>query len=336
MHLLKELGILYDALMYISGHFFPESMKPAPDLPDISVEIPPIIMPFFYRNPKSDETPVLAWLAEHSNVTSVEDFSYLLDEDEETESLRNLVFSALFPGEAPAESICSVRTAEKLDLMGYAPDFKYRAHICLTYFSHAVRELCRTLTSLEKPISNLHEAYKGETDALFSAISSGKYNRLYESTRKVSMDSFGKITVSFSILRPCLSSMYSEGDNLRLLLGIDHIPALIEELDEDKVDLNAFLDHIGSQPRRVILSTLAENGEMTVSDVSRQTGIPLSTVLRHMEALSDDYLIKVSSKKGLQIFYSINRNFLEKASRKTYDYLKSLFSGGDIIEGNKK
>ncbi len=335
MYLLIKFGILYDAVIYAGWHFFPETKESAV-IPDTNVEIPPIIMPFFYRNPKSDETPILAWLAEHPAVTSAEDFSHLLDEDEETESLRNLVFSALFHGEAPAEPTCSVRTAEKLDQMGYAPDFKYRAHICLTYFSHAVRELCRTLTCLEKPISKLHETYKGETDALFSEISSGKYNGLYESTRKVSMDSFGKITLSFSILRPCLSFMDSEGETLRLLLGIYHIPALIEELDEDKIDLAAFLESIGSSPRRLILKTLAENGEMTVSDVSRQTGIPLSTVLRHMEELRDDYLIQVSLKRGLQIFYSVNRKYLEKASQKTYDYLKSLYSGGDIIEGNEK
>ncbi len=336
MYLLDSFGFLYDSLLYLSAHFSPESGF-ASSIPRIDVDIPPILMPFFFAAPSlKGESPALAFLADQKNLMSTADFSRILEEDEGENELRRLVLRSLFSDDIPTESDCSVKTAERLDRMGYTTDFKYRAHMCLTYFSHAVRELCRTLTVVEKQVELLHKVCKNETDGIFSELSSGKYDKIYYDTRKIRLDSFGKVTVSFSILRPSLFfADEAGGGEMRLLLGLNHIPALIEELDEDKVDLGAFLEHLGSHHRRLILTTLSSSGEMTVSDVSRQTGIPLSTTLRHMEALSDGYLIQVSSKKGLQIFYSINQNYIEKAARKTNDYLTSLLTGDDFIERNK-
>ena len=68
----------------------------------------------------------------------------------------------------------------------------------------------------------------------------------------------------------------------------------------------------------------AENGEMTASDLSRTTGIPVTTVLRHIEALTEDYLLSVSRRKGLQIFYMLNREYIDKARRKMDRYLTKL------------
>lgn len=75
-------------------------------------------------------------------------------------------------------SDCSVKTAIRLDKTNYSPDFKYQALLCLTYFRHAVTELCCTLTELEKCMIKLYRKYETETTAVFSEMRSGKYNKL--------------------------------------------------------------------------------------------------------------------------------------------------------------
>ena len=63
---------------------------------------------------------------------------------------------------------------------------------------------------------------------------------------------------------------------------------------------------------------------MTASDLSRSTGIPVTTVLRHIDALTEDYLLSVSRRKGLQIFYTLNREYIGKARRKADRYFMKL------------
>ena len=169
----------------------------------------------------------------------------------------------------------------------------------------------------------LYRKYETETTAVFSEMRSGKYNKLYAAAG-LDLGSYNEITVSFSILQPEPFLTAADGNSLFLLVGKNHTDELIRAFDEDSIDLDSFLEDIGNELRRMILEILSEKGEMTASDISRSTGIPVTTVLRHIETLCDDYLLSVSHRKGLQIFYTLNREYLDKARRKAERYLKKL------------
>ena len=54
----------------------------------------------------------------------------------------------------------------------------------------------------------------------------------------------------------------------------------------------------------------------------------MTTVLRHMETLSNDLLIMETRRSGLKIYYGLNRRFLERAAKKTSSYLSAF--GKDV------
>lgn len=339
MQFTSSIGVLYDTIRYCVLRFQqdpPDSIASVNEMFTDAKPVPKILMPFFYEH-NNMSAPILTYCREKMFLSdSTTKLTEALQEDEELDMLRKHVLNVLFyPDNSSSDaslSECSMKTAQRLDKTSLSAEMKYQALLCLTYPRHAAAELCRTLTELEGTAVKLHQKYEGETDALFSAIRAGRYNRLYKHTADLNLDTYNEITVSFSILHPDLLLPCSTQKKLILLVGKDHVDSLIRAFDEKSIDLAGFMDNIGNELRRMILETLAAHPELTASDISRHTGIPVTTALRHMEALCDDYLITVARRKGLQIFYTLNREYLEKARIRTDNYLRSLSEGG-ILNG---
>jgi len=337
-----SIGVLYDAVYTCILHFNGENTEQTAAILGEREDLPRLLAPFFVKR-EALTPPILSYLKENiHSCGSIDKLTEALSEDEGQDMLRRNVCNVLFyPDHSSLDGChaeCSMKMAQRLDRTDYSADFKYQALLCLTYFRHAVSELCRALVSLKESVEALHDKYESETDAVFAAMRAGRYDRLYLHSAELDLGIFNEITVSFSILHPELLLPCVTGKQLILLVGSSHADGLIRDFDESQIDLGIFLDDIGNELRRMILETLSGQSEMTASDISRQTGIPVTTALRHMEALCDHYLIRVSHRKGLQIFYTLNREYLCKARMKTDKYLFTL--GGDIIEerdeGNTK
>ncbi len=345
MKICSKTGILYDAMTYLDAYFAEEK----PHFPTESVyeamtrelkefTISSVISPFFKRH-HSLPAPIFEYLRVKTDECcgSISELTQLLSEDEERENLRLITTYTLFYPDISADehgihsahaeqthAECSMKTAMRLDKMDYPADFKYQALLCLTYFRHAVSELCRTLSCIGEALESAGEKYQSETDAVFAEIRSGKCNKLYMASAGLDLGIFNEITVSFSLLHPELLLPVCHEKKLLLLVGKDHTDALVRDFNEDSIDLVAFLDDIGNEIRRMILEILSGEGDLTVSDISRLTGIPVTTVTRHLEVLCDHYLIRISHRKGQQVFYTVNREYLAKARIKTNKYLQSL------------
>ncbi len=329
MKFIPETGVLYDTLAYCTAYFAEDTAALFADSDDTALfeslpSLPKILAPFFFCR-DSRPAPAADFFMNHLLCGSISALTEVLDDEDERDNLRKLVTDALFDSENCADSHgdCSMKTAMRLDKTDYPADFKYQALLCLTYFRHAVTELCRTLREVGDRIEKLHGKYESECTAVFSEIRSGKYDKLYSSAG-FDPASHNEITVSISILQPDCFIHHAENGSCRLIAGIRHTDTLIRAFDEDSIDLDRFLDNFGNEIRRLILEALAENGEMTASDLSRSTGIPVTTVLRHIDALTEDYLLSISRRKGLQIFYTLNREYIEKARRKADRYFREL------------
>lgn len=326
MYIKPNRGILFDAIHACILSAKRESCR-------ITAEIPPITAPFFMEREGMD-APILSFFKAHiHSVDGWEGMAELLGEDDARDDLRGLVYEALFGQEAPIseDTVCSVKTAALLDGTSFSAEFKYRALLCLSYFRHGVSELCRTLGRMAEAAEELHRSAESETEALLSTIRAGKYDSLYRSAAGIDLSGAKEITVSVSILRPDTVLSFAKEGEVSLVVGLRHVDALLRTMEEDAVDVEIFLEDMGNALRRMILEALSKEASMTASDISRKTGIPVTTVLRHMEALSEHYIIRISERRGMQIFYTVNRAYLEKAHRKTDKYLHSLF-GGEIIE----
>ncbi|MBQ8333020.1 MAG: winged helix-turn-helix transcriptional regulator [Clostridia bacterium] len=334
MKFIPETGVLYDTLVYLTAAYAEESAVLIADSDDMALfesipSLPKIPAPFFFCR-DSRPAPVMEFFMDHLSCGSISELTDILDDEDERDNLRRLVTDALFGSDDCADSHgdCSMKTAMRLDKTDYPADFKYQALLCLTYFRHAVTELCRTLREVGGRIEKLHGKQESECTAVFSEIRSGRYDRLYPSAG-FDPAQHNEITVSISLLRPDVLLFRADNGTCRLIAGIRHTDALIRAFDEDSIDLDRFFDNFGNEIRRLILEALAENGEMTASDLSRSTGIPVTTVLRHIDALTEDYLLSVSRRKGLQIFYALNREYIGKARRKADRYF-AMLSGNDV------
>ncbi len=329
MKFIPETGVLYDTLAYCTAYFAEDTAALFADSDDTALfeslpSLPKILAPFFFCR-DSRPAPAEEFFMQHLSSGSISSLTEILSDDDARDMLRGFVTDALFDAEDCADSHgdCSMKTAMRLDKTDYPADFKYQALLCLTYFRHAVAELCRTIREVGDRIEKLHGKYESECTAVFSEIRSGKYDKLYSSAG-FDPASHNEITVSISILRPDLFLPLAHANGMCLFAGICHTDTLIRAFDEDSIDLDRFFDHFGNEIRRMILEALAEHGEMTASDLSRSTGIPVTTVLRHIDALTEDYLLSVSRRKGLQIFYTLNREYIGKARRKADRYFMKL------------
>lgn len=329
MKYMPETGILYDTLAYCTACFAGETDAIITDGEDAALFVclqpmAKILAPFFLCL-ENRSAPVMEYFVSHPSAGSISALTEALEDEEEQDILRSLVMDALFFPDTSADSHgdCSMKTAMLLDKTDYPTDFKYQALLCLTYFRHSVTELSRTIKETGNVIEKLHRKYESDCTAVFSEIRSGKYDKLYASAG-FDPAQHNEITVSISILRPELFLPLAHDNCLRLFAGICHTDTLIRAFDEDSIDLDRFFDHFGNEIRRMILEAIAEYGEMTASDLSRSTGIPVTTVLRHIEALTEDYLLSVSRRKGLQVFYTLNREYIGKARRKADRYFSKL------------
>ena len=194
------------------------------------------------------------------------------------------------------------------------------AALCLARFSDAVDDFCGVIEHTLPLIRRLRGLYHLILRDTAEAAMSGQYDELYRETAGFRPE---KIRfVSASLLSPALCETAGTGDVL--LCGTAHAEILLERFENAHISTERFFDDIGSGPRRRILEILGRGGERTASALSRETGLPVTTTLRHLEVLSNDLLIRESRRSGLKIYYTLNTRYFARAAEKAERYLSSL------------
>ena len=67
-----------------------------------------------------------------------------------------------------------------------------------------------------------------------------------------------------------------------------------------------FLTVCSGELRVKILRTLSVHGELTASQMAKQIGCPVTTLVRPISILLENRYIYISKRSGLQIFYRLN------------------------------
>ena len=304
-----------------------------PDLLDAlrKLDIPSAAAPFF-REYGGGASPAEIYLLSRPFLSErspgAEDLTNRLRNPPEQIWLRRCLTDALFgppgsqgeeDGTCPPDGV-TAEEAEKLDRSGLSSEQRYQTLLCLARFPEAASAFCRVLEQAEPLAVKLHGMYRQETGDLCAAMESGRYDTLYRETAGFDP---GRVS-AYSVTLLAAESVRLIGTGELLLCGPVHPDVLLERFEEDHIDVGRFFDDMGSEPRRKILESLHRNGDETASELSRETGLPVTTVLRHLETLSNDLLVTETRRSGLKIYYGLNRRFLERAAKKTSSYLSAF------------
>ena len=345
----SQPGILYDTVLACSRAAgkdnwektpLPEYAREKEGIPDLldvlrKLEIPSAAAPFFREyggGPSPAEVYLLSRPFLSELIPGAENLTSRLRDPGEQIKLRNCLTDALFgtTGTETAEKEnclpdgVTAGEAERIDRSCLSSEQRYQTLLCLARFSEAASAFCRVLERAEPLAVSLHGLYRKEIGDLCAAMESGRYDALYRETAGFEP---GHVR-AYSVTLLAAESVRLIGTGEVLLCGPVHPDVLLERFEEDHIDVGRFFDDMGSEPRRKILESLDRNGDGTASELSRETGLPVTTVLRHLETLSNDLLIMETRRSGLKIYYGLNRRFLVRAAKKTSSYLSAF--GKDV------
>lgn len=221
----------------------------------------------------------------------------------------------IFPSIAPAGYL------EAINALNADPEYKLQVSLLFGNFNYAISLFTELLRKIYLLVDELHGKYKNEIEKEFEAIQSESRLKLYREELQFSFDSNDNTFVSISllnqfiILTPIKRGSYSE-----LLFGLKHSEALNRN-STDTISVDDFFIACGNELRLKILYSLSENYELTLSQLSKIHNTAATTILRHIDLLTEARLIKVSKRKGLQIFYKINGNLFQNMQSVLIDFL---------------
>ena len=180
--------------------------------------------------------------------------------------------------------------------------FKLQTALLFGNFPYALSRFTELLKSVYTHVDLLHARYKKEIDEEWTRIQSGVNQKLYEQ-----MLSFCPTPDDNTIISICLIHQYIIwGDAEYLMLGLKHESIYTEENALRSPTLTDFLIACGNASRLKILYSVANAGELTLSQLSKLLQTAPTTLLRHIDVLLDSRILAYSRREGLQIFYKIN------------------------------
>lgn len=129
------------------------------------------------------------------------------------------------------------------------------------------------------------------------------------------------IIISFALVHKYIGICTKIKTTGIFLFGFDYMKTLHESYDMD-IKLSSFGNAIGDEMRIRILNALAQNGECTLADLSRQLGVVNTVIMYHLDILKKESLLLYRSQ-GRKVLYCINRKQFDKAVK----IINSIYGG---------
>lgn len=228
------------------------------------------------------------------------------------------IASKIFPIVAPAGYVEAIYELQS----DY--DYKLQVSLLLGNFHYAISQFIELLKKVYSLVDALHAKFKKVIEVELEAIQSGSRDELCQNelqcTFLSSEDGIVSIALlnQFVILGPC-----RRGSSTEILVGLRYAEAL-NGRGGTAISMEQFWIACGNELRIKILNALSENHEATLSQLSKNLNVAPSTLVRHIDLLSDACIILVSRQEGLQIFYTINHELFRKMQPIITDFLKKM------------
>lgn len=335
MNIKPEIGKIYDTLFFCIELFNEDEIKETVkkgftdtsfmdecyyEIKEKTFALPHILEPIFlYRN--QVPTAITDFFWEYIDFENDNIDTFLMKIVSKSGVLYSKIVDIIFPNTQNSDGgIVSPLMAPEsyigaLAASDYPDSLKLQISLMFGNYNYAVSLLVEQLRLIYKQVDLLHQKYAGKLDVEIEQIQSERNVQLYEQLFSVNiLDPNEHAIISMSLLNQYLTQFVSKNNNWGILLGFNHEEDLNRCFDEQNINLRELLVAIGNDIRISVIQTLMKEDELTVSSISKIIDIPLTTVLRHIEILYNSGALYISRRSGLQIFYRINYNLLNRAT----------------------
>jgi hypothetical protein len=119
------------------------------------------------------------------------------------------------------------------------------------------------------------------------------------------------------------SFQYKKLDNNKLLffIGASSSDTIRRWRTYGKTTISSFVKSIGNETKLGIIQKLL-SGEKTVSQLSRELFIAHSTIDRYIKQMCGEEIVNVSNKRGVEIYYNINRDYFIITKKLVIDFFE--------------
>lgn len=224
----------------------------------------------------------------------------------------------IFPHVAPAGYL------EALNSLDVDCDYKLQVSLLIGNFNYGISLFAELLRKVYSLVDALHDKYKKEIEKELKTIQSETSLKLYEKELQYPIALNDDTTVSVALLNQfvVLGPSY-KGTAAEILFGLKHMEALNRN-KVSTVSLADFLIACGNELRLKIIYSLSDNFELTLSQLSKIHNTASTTMLRHIDWLTEAHLITISRREGLQIFYKINGEIFQNMQPHILEFLERM------------
>ena len=198
------------------------------------------------------------------------------------------------------------------------------------HFSALVQNLVAYLNQLRDLIEPIHIRLKSETHRVIQAFLSEDNQSIVRRCKPDKMsglDKFEAQTYSVCYLHKYLiMHTYSPTKNrYAFLIGYDSRFALqrLKAVNYGYMSATSVLVSLGNEIKLEILHEL-QHRDMTISQLSRKLNLARTSISRYVEALASELVITRIHKKGAEVYYRINPEYLRRANPLLIEYLDTL------------
>ncbi len=287
-------------------------------LKEENLEIPDYLSPLFIRRDDPNR-PIPRLFVENCDLWSDNIDSFTARLTAIPDVLYKYAYEFIF-----GEGQMSENYIDALNRLDAPVEYKLQASMLLGNFSYAMSVLADLMKRVYRLVDVLHERHADELAEKFYGIDLAENRLSYLRMMKLNELDFDRLTVSVCLLFRELIYVYSRGEDVFLLLGYYCREGIENRANEPGITVENFIICCGNKLRLKILRAVAENGELTSSQIAGVLRCPVTTTIRHMELLSSNGLIKVTKRQGLSIFYGVNVKLFKKMQKEVYNLFEKV------------
>ncbi len=350
MHINESVGIFYDIIYYNVIYFDRKAVERKYLNHSINIDSalsyyddlrrsknklnpPDCLYPFFHLY-KQQACVLAEYLHLEFNFfeDTVDSFLYKI---KHTPSFKNLVYSYYLSDLQDQVSINEIqrRNGESiacaLALLSKRVDIDHFAFL-FYHFSSLVDMLITYINQLRTQIESLHTQLKSKTHHFIQEFLSEDNQAIVRRCKPDKMSDLNKFeaqTYSVCYLHKYLIMRTRNATTGRyaFLLGCDSGSVLqrLQVVDYGYMSATSVLVSLGHEIKLEILHEL-QYRDMTISQLSRKLNLARTSISRYVEALASELVIARIEKRGSEVYYRINPEYLHRAKPLLNQYLDAL------------
>lgn len=273
-------------------------------------DIPGYLSPLFL-SPNGTVSPMSQFRSDYFDFENDNIDSFIVKIITNSDQIKDRTYNQVF---GKSESKNYLEAIQSLD----APlEFKLQVSLLFGNFDYAIKTLTVLLKRVYLSVEKLNKKYEREIASRFEQIQSQVNIRAYQNFLKYDVSRIDSTEVSVCMLNQYVVYHVDTPKNFFMILGYKHEETFEKKANNvDIISPEQFILCCGNELRLKMLNAFCKHGELTTSQISQILDCPVTTTIRHINILSNNTLIFISKRDGLQIFYKINAVLFKKMKEK--------------------